>query len=254
MSQVFISDLHLDVNRPETTEQFYQVLAKQCHDIEVLYILGDLYEAWIGDDDDAELALDTQKALAACSASGTKIFLQRGNRDFLLGPRFAEAIGGQLLPDYAVITCAGEPALLMHGDLLCTQDTAYMQFRAQVHNPQWQQHMLSQSLLARRAFAEQARLASQAHQGRLKDAQQLESITDVTPSEVVDTMLRYGVRRMIHGHTHRPARHALQIDGEAAERIVLGDWYQQASDLTVTDGKINLRFGQVSLTAPSQTR
>ena len=244
MSLVFISDLHLDAARPETTLQFYDLLNAQCHGIEALYILGDLYEAWIGDDDDSELALNSQKALAECRASGTRIFVQRGNRDFLLGVQFAEAIGAQLLPDYAVITCAGEPALLMHGDLLCTDDTAYQQFRMQSRKPEWRQHMLSQSLDARRAFAEHARQASQAHQAQLKDAQQLESITDVSQHAVIETMQRFGVRRLIHGHTHRPARHALAIQGQVAERIVLGDWYEQASSLVVNGNQITLSFAQ----------
>ncbi len=244
MSLVFISDLHLDPARPETTLQFYDLLNAQCHGIEALYILGDLYEAWIGDDDDSELALNSQKALAECRASGTQIFVQRGNRDFLLGAQFAEAIGAQLLPDYSVITCAGEPALLMHGDLLCTDDIAYQQFRVQSRKPEWQQHMLSQSLPARRAFAEHARQASQAHQAQLKDAQQLESITDVNQHAVIETMQRFGVRRLIHGHTHRPARHALTIQGQVAERIVLGDWYEQASSLVVNGNQITLSFAQ----------
>jgi UDP-2,3-diacylglucosamine hydrolase len=242
MTQVFISDLHLDAARPEITGQFFALLTSQCHGIEALYILGDLFEAWIGDDDDSELALGVQQALAECSASGTRIFVQRGNRDFMLGVRFAEAIGAQLLPDYAVITCAGEPALLMHGDLLCTQDTAYQKFRTQVHNPAWQNQMLSQSLAARRAYAEQARQGSQVHQQQLKTDQQLETITDVTPGEVLQTMQRYGVRRLIHGHTHRPARHALEINGQPAERIVLGDWYQQASSLVASGDQLTLSF------------
>lgn len=244
MSQVFISDLHLDGIRPETTLQFYDLLHAQCRGIEALYILGDLYEAWIGDDDDSELAQSTQSALAECRASGTQIFVQRGNRDFLLGAQFAESIGAQLLPDYAVITCAGEPALLMHGDLLCTDDTAYQQFRMQSRKPEWQQHMLSQSLPARRAFADQARLASQAHQAQLIDAQQLESITDVNQQAVIETMQHFGVRRLIHGHTHRPARHALAIKGQVAERIVLGDWYEQASSLVINGDQITLSFAQ----------
>ncbi len=240
VTQVFISDLHLDDTRPETTSQFYHLLKTQCFGIEALYILGDLYEAWIGDDDDSALAQNTQNALADCRASGTRIFVQRGNRDFLLGTLFAERIGAQLLPDYAVISCAGEPALLMHGDLLCTDDTAYQQFRSQSRNPAWQQHMLSQSLVARRAFAEQARQASQARQTQLKDTHQLESITDVNSQAVFETMQRFGVRRLIHGHTHRPARHALEIEGQTAERIVLGDWYDQASSLVVNGQQITL--------------
>ncbi len=244
MSQVFISDLHLDESRPETSAQFYALLRTQCQGIEALYILGDLYEAWIGDDDDSELAQNTQNALAECKASGTHIFVQRGNRDFLLSTQFAERVGAQLLPDYAVITCAGEPALLMHGDLLCTDDSAYQQFRMQSRKPAWQQHLLSQSLAARRVFAEHARQTSQARQTELKDAHQLESITDVNQQAVLDTMQHFGVRRLIHGHTHRPARHALNIQGQAAERIVLGDWYEQASSLLVSGNQITLSFAQ----------
>ncbi|MFM1782377.1 MAG: UDP-2,3-diacylglucosamine diphosphatase [Pseudomonadota bacterium] len=242
MSQIFISDLHLDAARPETTAAFLELLADQCRGIEALFILGDLYEAWIGDDEDSELALQTQQALAACSASGTRIFVQRGNRDFLLGPVFAERIGAQLLPDYAVISCAGEPALLMHGDLLCTEDREYLAFRNQVRNPSWQQHFLSQPLSARRAFAEQARQASQSRQQGLKDAQQLESITDVSPDAVMATMRHYGVKRIIHGHTHRPARHALELDGLPAERIVLGDWYTQSSHLAAAGNSLKLHY------------
>lgn len=242
MSQIFISDLHLDAARPETTATFLELLADQCRGIEALFILGDLYEAWIGDDEDSELALQTQQALAACSASGTRIFVQRGNRDFLLGPVFAERIGAQLLPDYAVISCAGEPALLMHGDLLCTEDREYLAFRNQVRNPSWQQHFLSQPLSARRVFAEQARQASQSRQQELKDAQQLESITDVSPDAVMATMRHYGVKRIIHGHTHRPARHALELDGLPAERIVLGDWYTQSSHLAAVGNSLKLHY------------
>jgi UDP-2,3-diacylglucosamine hydrolase len=237
----------LDADRPDTTEQFYGLLSERCRGIEALYILGDLFEAWIGDDDDAELALGVQNALAACSASGTRIFVQRGNRDFLLGPRFADTIGAQLLPDHAVIHCAGEPTLLMHGDLLCTQDVAYQQFRAQVRNPAWQTMLLSQSLAARRAFAEQARQGSQAHQQQLKAEQQLESITDVTPDEVLQTMRRFGVRRLIHGHTHRPAHHRHAVDGAQCERWVLPDWYDgRGGYLEVERGAARLvRWGQV---------
>ena len=242
MSQIFISDLHLDEARPETTAQFLDLVSNQCRGIEALYILGDLFEAWIGDDDDSALAQQTQQALAACRASGTRLFLQRGNRDFLLGAVFAERIGAQLLPDHAVISCAGEATLLMHGDLLCTEDREYLAFRNQVRNPAWQQHFLSQPLAARRAFAEQARQASQSRQQGLKDAQQLETITDVAPDAVLATMRHYGVTRMIHGHTHRPARHALDLDGVPAERIVLGDWYTQSSHLASDGSALKLYY------------
>lgn len=242
MSQVFISDLHLDAARPETTEQFLRFLAEECRAIEALYILGDLYEAWVGDDEDSELALQTQQALAACRTDGTRIYVQRGNRDFLLGPAFAERIGAQLLPDYAVILCAGEPSLLMHGDLLCSADQEYLAFRAQVRDPAWQGQFLSQPLAARRAFAEHARQASQSRQQGLKNSSQLETITDVTPGTVLATLRRYGVKRMIHGHTHRPARHALELDGAPAERIVLGDWYTQSSYLMATGNSLKLHY------------
>ena len=240
MSLLFIADLHLDAERPQTTRQFLDFLSGECRGAEALYILGDLFEAWIGDDDGGELAQSVRDGLAACRAAGTRLFLQRGNRDFLLGPTFADTVGAQLLPDFAVITCAGEPALLMHGDLLCTQDTEYLAFRAQVRDPAWQAAFLAQPLAQRQAFAERARQASQARQQGLKDASQLEPITDVTPADVLAVMRRYGVRRLIHGHTHRPARHALEIDGMPAERIVLGDWYTQASCLREHDGLLEL--------------
>ncbi len=244
MSTIFISDLHLDDARPETTAQFLTFLESHCMGIDALYILGDLFEAWIGDDDDAELASVVKIALIACRASGTRVFIQRGNRDFMLGEAFAGQIDAVLLPDHVVIDLLGEPTLLMHGDLLCTRDTEYLAFRAQAHNPLWQQQMLSQPLPVRRAIAEQARLASMARQQQLIGAGQLDTITDVTPAEVIDTMRRFGVHRMIHGHTHRPARHALEIDGQAAERIVLGDWYTQESHLSADANGLVLSYRQ----------
>jgi UDP-2,3-diacylglucosamine hydrolase len=240
VSQIFISDLHLDDARPETTAQFIDLLAQDCRSIEALFILGDLYEAWIGDDDDSVLAQQTQNALAACRASGTRIYVQRGNRDFLFGPMFAKRVGAQLLPDFAVISCAGTPTLLMHGDLLCTEDHEYLAFRNQVRNADWQQQFLSQPLAARRAFAEQARQSSQNRQQGLKDAQQLEVITDVAQDAVLATMRHYGVTRLIHGHTHRPGRHTLELDGLPAERIVLGDWYTQSSHLASNGNTLRL--------------
>ena len=244
MSMIFISDLHLDNERPETTTQFLEFLESHCQRIDALYILGDLFEAWIGDDDDAELASVVKNALIACRASGTQLFIQRGNRDFMLGEAFATQIGAQLLPDHIVIDCLGEPTLLMHGDLLCTRDTEYLAFRAQAHNPLWQQQMLSQPLPVRRAIADNARKASMARQQQLIGENQLDAITDVTPEEVIDTMRRFGVRRLIHGHTHRPARHALMIDGQHAERIVLGDWYTQESHLSADKRGLELSYRQ----------
>ena len=244
MGMIFISDLHLDDARAETTAQFLAFLESHCMGIDALYILGDLFEAWIGDDDDYALASTVKSALSACHASGTQLFIQRGNRDFMLGEAFAAEVGAQLLPDHIVIDCLGEPTLLMHGDLLCTRDTEYLAFRAQAHNPLWQQQMLSQPLPVRRALAENARQASMARQQQLIGANQLDAITDVTPEEVIDTMRRFGVRRLIHGHTHRPARHALEIDGQPAERIVLGDWYTQESHLSADENGLTLSYRQ----------
>jgi UDP-2,3-diacylglucosamine hydrolase len=244
MGTIFISDLHLDDARKQTTAQFLAFLESHCMGIDALYILGDLFEAWIGDDDDAELAMLVKNALIACRASGTRLFIQRGNRDFMLGEAFAAEIGAQLLADHVVIDCLGEPTLLMHGDLLCTRDTEYLAFRAQAHNPLWQAQMLSQPLPVRRAIAENARQASMARQQQLIGANQLDAITDVTPGEVIDTMRRFGVRRLIHGHTHRPARHALDIDGQPAERIVLGDWYTQESHLSADENGLTLSYRQ----------
>lgn len=246
MSQIFISDLHLDEQRTETRTQFHDFLQQQCRGIEALYILGDLFEAWIGDDDDSILAQETRDALIACRASGTRLYLQRGNRDFLLGPAFAEQIGAQLLPDYAVIICAGEPTLLMHGDLLCTQDQQYLAFRNQVRNPNWQQNFLAQPLSTRRIFAEQARQASQDRQRGLQNANQLETITDVTPEAVSATLQRYGVKRLIHGHTHRPARHNVPLNDQIGERIVLGDWYTQASHLIADSHSLALHYSPIT--------
>jgi UDP-2,3-diacylglucosamine hydrolase len=155
----------------------------------------------------------------------------RGNRDFLLGEAFAQRAGARILPDPAVVVLYGKPTLLMHGDLLCTDDVAYQQFRAQTRNPQWQAQFLSQPLVARIAFAQQARAASKAHQSGLKDKGTMETITDVAPATVESTFSRYGIDTMIHGHTHRPAVHELDVDGHACTRIVLGDWYDQGSVL-----------------------
>ena len=167
-------------------------------------------------------------------------FFLRGNRDFLLGEAYARRAGMRILPDPAVIVLDGRPVLLMHGDLLCTGDTAYQQFRAQTRDPQWQRQFLAQPLPARVAFAQQARARSQAAQDALKAQGMLEAITDADPATVEETLRRYGIDTLIHGHTHRPAIHALDIDGRPCRRIVLGDWYEQGSVLRVADGAFEL--------------
>ena len=224
MSTLFVSDLHLDPSRPEITALFLRFLREEAADAEALYILGDLFEAWVGDDSPGEPAASVRAALRDIVDGGTRVYLMRGNRDFLFGPRFAAESGAQLLPDPAMINLYGEPALLMHGDLLCSDDAAYQQFRSMVRKPAWQEEFLARPLAERLEFAEKARAASKQHQHGA-----MESIMDVTPATVEATMARHGAARLIHGHTHRPAIHALTVNAQRAQRIVLGDWYTQGS-------------------------
>ncbi|HEV8694871.1 MAG TPA: UDP-2,3-diacylglucosamine diphosphatase [Lysobacter sp.] len=233
MTTLFISDLHLDAERPQVTELFGRFIREEARNADALYILGDLFEAWVGDDDPSETGAYVACELRALSDAGVPAYFIRGNRDFLLGDDYARGAGMTILPDPAVVVLYGRPTLLMHGDTLCTGDVAYQQFRAQVRNPAWQQQFLSQPLAARVAFAQQARAASKAHQAGLQGKGTMETITDVTPETVETTLARFGIRTMIHGHTHRPAIHDLDIDGHAFQRIVLGDWYDQGSVLRV---------------------
>jgi UDP-2,3-diacylglucosamine hydrolase len=229
MATFFISDLHLDPSRPEITRLFGEFIAHEARGAEALYILGDLFEAWVGDDDPSEIGTFVADRLRGLGQSGVPVFFIRGNRDFLLGSAYARRAGMTILPDPAVVVLHGQPTLLMHGDLLCTGDIAYQEFRAQTREPAWQAQFLSQPLAARMAFAKRAREASRSHQSGLRDAGTMETITDVSPATVAETCARYGIDRIIHGHTHRPAVH--EADGRS--RIVLGDWYEQGSVLRV---------------------
>jgi len=240
MTTLFISDLHLDAERPQVTELFGRFLREEARHADALYILGDLFEAWVGDDDPSETGAFVASELKTLSEGGVPVYFIRGNRDFLLGEDYARRAGMTILPDPAVVVLYGQPTLLMHGDTLCTGDLAYQQFRAQVRNPAWQQQFLSQPLAARVAFAQQARAASKAHQAGLQDKGTMESITDVTPETVDTTLSRFGIERLIHGHTHRPAIHDLQIDGRTHQRIVLGDWYDQGSVLRLSADGVKL--------------
>lgn len=222
MTTYFIADLHLHEARPEVTGAFHQFLDEQVRTAEALYILGDFFDAWIGDDDDRPLANEIAQALRALSDQGTKIFLMHGNRDFLLGKDFATRAGAKLLEEHIVIDLYGCPTLLLHGDSLCLDDQEYQVFRQKVRSAQWQQQVLSQPLLVRRALAEKIRAESQS-----MNALKAEDIMDVNEQEVMRMMRAAGVMRLIHGHTHRPARHSFMLDGKAAERVVLGDWHDQ---------------------------
>ena len=227
MSTLFISDLHLDAARPHIVELFTRFVAADARRAEALYILGDLFESWIGDDDDSPLALQVAQSLYALKQSGVPIFFMHGNRDFLLGHEYAQRAGMTLLTDPTVVEFGGERTLLTHGDMLCTDDAAYQEFRAVVRNPDWQKRFRARSLSERHAFAAQARAESVKHTAGAKP-----EIMDVNQGAVLDTMRKHRVRTLIHGHTHRPATHRFEFDGQVAERIVLGDWYEQSSVLT----------------------
>ncbi|WMJ68015.1 UDP-2,3-diacylglucosamine diphosphatase [Stenotrophomonas sp. 24(2023)] len=236
MTTLFISDLHLDPSRPAITDLFIDFLRREAPSADALYILGDLFEAWIGDDTPSAAADAVAEALKAVSDGGVPVYFIRGNRDFLLGEDYARRAGMRILPDPSVIDLYGTPVLLQHGDLLCTDDIPYQQFRAQTRDPAFQAQFLSQPLAARIAFAQKAREASQSRQSEMKqgDRAQFETVTDVAPADVEATFVRHGVDTMIHGHTHRPAIHSLQAGGRPCTRIVLGDWYEQGSVLRVT--------------------
>jgi UDP-2,3-diacylglucosamine hydrolase len=216
MSLLFISDLHLDEDRPDITAGFKNFLVKYAPEAEKLYILGDFFEVWLGDDHET---LFNSEIIQLLSDLSMPKFIMHGNRDFLLGEAFCQQTGCELLADPTVIEFAGKSILLMHGDSLCTQDTEYMAVRQMLRNPDVQKDLLSKSLQERAAIARGARDQSKEH-----TRETAADIMDVTMSEVERVMQENEVRLMIHGHTHRPAIHELQVSGEPAKRIVLGDW------------------------------
>jgi UDP-2,3-diacylglucosamine hydrolase len=233
---LFISDLHLDAGRPRITQLFLDFLETRASGSDALYILGDLFEAWIGDDDQSAMNLSVCQGLRQCTASGTPVFVMHGNRDFLLGEQFAEQCNCTLLQDPALVDLYGIPTLLMHGDLLCTDDTEYQAFRETARNPQWQAEFLKKPLEERRRIAVEMRAVS-----REKTSGKAESIMDVNQAAVSDAMTESQVPRLIHGHTHRPGVHELLIGGEPAQRIVLGDWYEQGSVLECSPAGCSLK-------------
>lgn len=226
MTTLFISDLHLDGSRPGITRLFVDFVREEAAKASALYILGDLFEAWIGDDATDDTADQVAAALVDLHERGVPCFFIHGNRDFLLGDEYARRARMTLLPDPCVVDIAGERVLLMHGDTLCTDDAPYQAFRTQAHSPAWQQAFLKMPVAQRQTFAEQARSESTRYTRSVDDA-----ITDVNPDAVLAVMQQTGVRRLIHGHTHRPAIHSIEMEGFPAQRIVLGDWYEQGSAL-----------------------
>ncbi len=221
MTTLFISDLHLDPSRPDTLRAFLDLLAGEARSADALYILGDFFEAWLGDDDDCELGGVVSAALKALNESGVPIYVLHGNRDFLMGTDFCQRAGCELLQEPVKIDLYGKPILLLHGDSLCTEDHSYMEFRAMVRNPQWQQQFLAKPLVERKLIAQHMRDASrQANSNKAMD------IMDVTQSEVLKAFDGYEVDVMIHGHTHRPDTHKYELPAGIATRVVLGDWEQ----------------------------
>lgn len=216
---LFISDLHLEASRPEHVAALQALLEEHAGQAEALYVLGDLFETWIGDDDDTEFNQRVIALFRAFSDRGSKLCFMHGNRDFLLGEQFARQAGGTLLPEGTVIDLYGTPTLLLHGDSLCTADEKYQQFRAMVRTPAWQQDLLSKSLEDRRAIAQGMRMQSQQN-----NANKADNIMDVTPEEVARVMDEAGVSDLIHGHTHRPNVHQVQLSSGFGTRWVLGDW------------------------------
>ena len=227
---LLISDLHLEEQRPDITRAFLALLDGRARAAESLYILGDFFEAWIGDDAMSPFQLSICKALRALSNGGTQVFLMHGNRDFMVGTAFCKAAGCTLLKDPSVVQLNGEPVLLMHGDSLCTRDEAYMRMRRYLRNPLTLWVLRHLPLGTRHKLARKLRNESRA-QTRMK----ANDIVDVTPEEIPRIMAQYGVRTLIHGHTHRPAIHKLQVGNDAAKRIVLGDWDHQGWALQVDE-------------------
>ena len=223
---LFISDLHLCVSRPRANELFFDFVKHTARTASRLYILGDFFEYWAGDDDDDPFVLSIIAALAELTNSSVAVYLMHGNRDFLIGQRFCGAAGVTLLSDPTLIDLNGVPTLLMHGDTLCTDDVAYQQFRVQVREAKWQQQFLAQPLATRKAIIEDLRRRSESEKQHKSS-----EIMDVTPTSVEQVLRTHGYPRLIHGHTHRPARHVHNVDGKICERFVLTDWYERGGYL-----------------------
>lgn len=229
---LFIADLHLCQEEPAITAGFLHFLQREAPHCDALYILGDLFEAWIGDDDPNPLHQQVARALRALPVP---VYFIHGNRDFLIGRRFAQACGMMLLPEEQVLTLYGHRLLIMHGDTLCTDDAGYLRFRAKVHNPWIQRLFLALPLWIRKRIA--ARMRADSKQANQHKSQ---TIMDVNQEAVVATMLRQQVPLLIHGHTHRPAIHTLSLQGETAQRAVLGAWHSRGSMIQLDASGIQL--------------
>lgn len=235
---LFVSDVHLDPAAPEAQQQFLEFLATQVAGptTSALYILGDLFESWVGDDDVRAERAEVLTGLRALTESGIACFLLHGNRDFLIGQGFCLQTGCQVLPDPVITEIAGERVMLTHGDALCIDDHAYQELRSIVRAPVWQRRFLRLPLSNRQLLADGLRAGSRAHTART-----IPKIMDVNPVAVTTAFKSSGVRRIIHGHTHRPAIHDALVEGQPVQRIVLGAWYEQGSYLECAAGRYELR-------------
>lgn len=235
MATLFIADLHLQTEEPAITAGFLRFLQGEARSADALYILGDLFEAWIGDDDPNPLHREIAAAIKALVDSGVPCFFIHGNRDFLIGKRFARESGMTLLPEEQVLDLYGRQMLIMHGDTLCTDDTGYLAFRAKVHTPWIQTLFLALPLFIRNRIAAKMRAGSKA-----ANSSKSLSIMDVNPQAVIEVMEKHRVQWLIHGHTHRPDVHTLSANGEPAHRVVLGAWHTEGSMVKVTPDGIAL--------------
>jgi UDP-2,3-diacylglucosamine hydrolase len=224
VTTLFISDLHLEADRPDLADQFLKFLETEALHADALYILGDLFESWVGDDDPNEHYAWIKQGLRKLTKKNIPVYFMHGNRDFMIGNDFATETAISILPDPHVTNIHGQDVLLSHGDAYCTDDLEYQAVRKMTRDPQWQSVMLAKPLSERLAFAEQARAASVAHGKSIQP-----EISDVNAAAIETAFRQAGVNMMLHGHTHRPAIHELQVDGHAVKRIVLGDWYEHGS-------------------------
>ncbi|NCF74234.1 MAG: UDP-2,3-diacylglucosamine diphosphatase [Gammaproteobacteria bacterium] len=224
MTTLFISDLHLESGRPAIGEQFLHFLSTEAREAEALYILGDLFEAWLGDDDPNPYYGAMKSALRELTDTSVPVYFMHGNRDFIIGSDFAAETGIEILNDPTVVDMYGQNVVLCHGDSLCTDDVHYQQIRAMTRAPEWQAMILAKSIEERIAFAIQARAESAQRGETMSD-----EIMDVNQGAVIQMLNDHGVDTMLHGHTHRPAVHTIELADRSATRIVLGDWYEQGS-------------------------
>lgn len=227
--------MHLETRKPEITNCFLDFLAGPARAADALYILGDLFEVWIGDDAAGKEEIRVAEGLRRLAATGVDVCFMAGNRDFLLGDDYCREAGMRRIEEPWTVELYGVPTLLLHGDVLCTDDTVYQRYRARTRDPAWQRRVLSRPRGYRRALARFARLAS-----RLRTRRASAAITDVNADAVAHAFRAHRVDRMIHGHTHKPGIHRHAVDGRGCERVVLGDWCEQGSVLRVSSGGVEL--------------